>query len=131
MPIEQWLEMSYRYGSPVVYSGVFIFILYKFGVRMLDSYERREASYATMINSGMAGITAQLQELSKAHLVHLQMYERISTNTRDGFDRMLEANKYQREEHREIIECIADGEKAAGDAREKILTHLAGNTCKA
>lgn len=131
MTPDKFLELLYRYGCPVVYSGAFFWVLYKFGTRILDSYERRENSYAQMINTGMAAITAQLVELGKTHQLSMQMYERISKDLKDGFDRMLEANKYQRDEHKEILAAIADGEKTAGEAREKIVTTLAGHTCKA
>lgn len=121
MPFKDFLELTYKYGSPVVYSAVFIFMLYKFGMKILDSYERREISYGNIINTGMAAITTSLIEINKTSLMHLQMYGKISQDVKDGFDRMLDANKYQRDEHKEILGAIADGESNAQDAREKIL----------
>lgn len=99
---------AYQYGMPVVYSVVLIFGLYKFAIRVLNSYERRETSYAMIINSGMAGITSSLQELSKAHMLHLQMYERISKDVKDGFDRIHDANKFQRDEHKLMLDGVRD-----------------------
>lgn len=130
MPFKDLLELLYKYGSPVVYSAIFMVMLYKFGMRILDSYERREISYGNIINTGMAAITASLVEINKTSLMHLQMYGQITQNMKDSFDRMSEANKYQRDEHKEIIAAINDGEKAAGDAREKILLAVKDG-CKA
>lgn len=130
MPFKEFLELLYKYGSPVVYSGVFMVMLYKFGMRILDSYERREISYGNIINTGMAAITAALTEVNKTSLMHLQMYQQLTQGMKDGFDRVQEANKYQRDEHKEIIQAINDGEKSAQEARERIVLAVKDG-CKA
>lgn len=131
MPLDKLLEALYRYGSPTVYSAVFMIVLYKFGIRVLNSYEKRESVYSTTITTGMASITHALQELSAAHQLHLQMYERISKDMKDGFDRMHDMGKYQRDEHKELLEKIADSEKVAENAREKIISAIGDTECRA
>ena len=131
MPFDKFLELAYRYGSPVFYSAVFAFGLYKLGVRVLNSYEKREMSYAAIINTGMANITSALQELSKAQQLNLQMYERVSKELKDGFDRQHDASKYLREEHKEIIGLIAQGQRDAAEARERIMGKIDESECRA
>lgn len=104
--MNETIEIAYKYGMPVFYSVVLLLVVYKFAIKVLNSYERRETNYSTIINDGMKGIADSLSELSRAHALHLQMYERLSKDVQDGFDRMHEANKYQRDEHKEIIQKI-------------------------
>lgn len=131
MPFDKFLELGYRYGSPVLYSAAFFFVLYKFAVRVLNGYDAREKSYASMINIGIANNTAALAELTKTQLLNLQMMERISKDQKDGFDRQYEGAKYLREEHKEIIGMIAQGQRDAAEARERIMGKIDDNECKA
>lgn len=131
MPFDKFLEYGYRYGSPLLFACALMFAFYKVGMRILDSYERREASYGNIINTGMASITLALQELSRTHQIHLQMFERISKDLKDGFDRQYENSKYLREEHKEVVGLIAQGQKDAMEARERIMGKLSDQECKA
>lgn len=71
------------------------------------------------------------QSTEAAHQTHLLMCESISRNQKDGFDRMLDANKYQREEHKEIISRMIEDEKSSILAREKILNAISEIECNA
>ena len=110
MPFEKFLELAYRYGSPLVYSGVFLFGLYKFSIRILNSYDKREEKYVSLIDGTMKHVTDALLKVHEScnsnHQVDLLILERISKEIKDGFERMYEADKYQREEHKEILTKI-------------------------
>ncbi len=131
MGFDKFIELAYRYGSPVFYSALFAFGLYKLGVRVLNTYDLRERAYSTTINVGMANITSALQELSKTHQLNLQMYERISKDLKDGFDRMHEMGNHQREEHKQLLSKVEQGQKEASEARERIMDKISDGECRA
>lgn len=131
MELKSLLEAVYKYGSPMVYSGVFLFILYKLGGRILTSYEKREIQYAEMINVGIKGLTESQHLLSQSIAANTSAIQETTRNMKDGFDRMSKANEFHRSDLERIAKKIDDGHEKAEIAREKIINTITENECQA
>ena len=110
MNLEQFFELLNKFGMPIVFSGIFLVILYKLGVRILNNYDARESRYIKVLDDSLSKLSAALKSVSdtcaSSHSADVMMNERISKDIKDGFDSMKEMGRYQREEHKDILNAI-------------------------
>lgn len=134
MDLKTTAELIYRFGFPVAGCVLLGWVMYKVGMKILDSYERRETVFSKIINEGMKTISDQVSQMNAAnvgaHQMQVAMLQQMEKNQKDGFDRMVDTAKYQREEHKEMIKMILDGQKSAETAREAIMDMVKEASCK-
>lgn len=133
--VKETLEYSTQYGIATViavvlmlfFLGVFVIVLrwvFRLTSDMRKESHERELALAALLNNSLKGVTDSLHQ-------NTVVCQQITQSLKDGFDRMVEIGKYQREEHDKIMKSMNDNQERAEQAREKIIAAVSSNECKA
>jgi len=131
MDPEKAIAAANQYGIATVLCILMIGVLCWVLKWVFDTSSRRETALANIINTGLTSLTASISDLSKNIQANTLMIQEVARNMKDGFDAVHKLAGYQRDEHKEILEKMTDGERAAEAAREKIINAISDGECRA
>jgi len=106
------VELAARYGIAVVLCFIVIGILVWVLRWVFRTSAHREEALANIVNVGLANLTTSMNKLSDSISANTAMIQAVGKEMKEGFERMNEAAKYQREEHKEMLSSIKDSCKA-------------------
>ena len=110
MDLEKTAQLANQYGIATVLCLVVVGILCWVLKWVFDTSKAREAAMSQMVNVGLANLASSMTKLADSINANTSMIQEVTREMRAGFEKLADADRYQRDEHKNIIGLLNDNE---------------------